>query len=342
MDIVSHERNYTPIDLLTRFHACSRVRESGWKISKACSFYHVKRSSLFRWLKQFDGTVDSLKDRTHRPLTPHPRSLSEEIIRKVLNLKRRNPNESYMYIWIKMHRDNYVISLSSVLRILKRAKEYTPYVSNAKKKHDKKYHTPKMIGEKFQMDVKFVPHECKTSDVISQNFYQYTILDECNRKRFLYFTNEHSMYESAVALERAIEFFGYAPLVLQTDNGLEFSETSKRKDNAPTSRKYPNILERVCIKYGIIHKFIRPRTPEHNGKVERSHRIDQDKFYRTLRFYSLDDLRIQGKAYNKRYNNTPRFVLKCKTPNEIELDLIDEFHRIREEQGHKSLTSIES
>lgn len=97
----------------------------------------------------------------------------------------------------------------------------------------------------------------------------------------------------------------------------------------------------MCIEFGIIHKFIRPRTPEHNGKVERSHRIDQDKFYRTLRFYSLDDLRKQGKAWNQRYNNMPRFVLNCHTPNEIELELKKEFLKIRSEQGHKSLTSFE-
>lgn len=342
MNIVSHERNYIPIDLETRFHACLRVRESKWKISKACSYYHVKRSSLFRWLKQFDGSADSLKDRSHRPLSPHPRTLSEKTVSKVLNLKRRNPDESYMDIWMKMRRNNYVISLSSVLRILKRAKKYTPYVSNAKKKHNKKYHTPTMLGEKWQMDVKFVPQECKVPQIISKSYFQYTILDECNRKRFLYFTNEHSMYETAVALRKAIEFFGYAPLILQTDNGWEFSDSVRHDDKAPTGRKYPNILESTCIEFGIIHKFIRPRTPEHNGKVERSHRIDQDKFYRTLRFYSLDDLRKQGKVWNKKYNNMPKFVLKCKTPNEVELELIDEFHRIREEQGQKSLTSIES
>ena len=56
MDILTHQRNYIPIDLETRFHACKRVKESHWKISKACSFYHVKRSSLFRWLKKFDGS----------------------------------------------------------------------------------------------------------------------------------------------------------------------------------------------------------------------------------------------------------------------------------------------
>lgn len=342
MDIVSHEKNYIPIDLETRFHACKRVKESKWKIRKACSFYHIKRSSLFRWLKAFDGTEESLKDHSHKPKTPHPRTLSEKVVRKVLNLRRRNPEASYMEIWLKMHRNNYVISLSSVLRILKRANEYVPYVSNAKKKHDKEYHTPKMIGEKWQMDVKYVPSECKVLALSSTNFFQYTILDECNRKRFLYYSNEHSMYETVNALKEAIEYFGYTPLVLQTDNGWEFTDQARKKDKGKNLRNYPNLLEAACTEYGIIHKLIRPRTPEHNGKVERSHRIDQDKFYRTLRFYSLDDLKMQGKAWNKRYNNMPRFVLKCKTPNEIELELKEEFLRIRTSKDQKSPTSIES
>ena len=51
MYILTHERNYVPIDLETRFHACDRVKTSHWKITKVCSFYHVKRSSLFRWLE---------------------------------------------------------------------------------------------------------------------------------------------------------------------------------------------------------------------------------------------------------------------------------------------------
>lgn len=102
------------------------------------------------------------------------------------------------------------------------------------------------------------------------------------------------------------------------------------------------MLKTICVEYGIIHKFIRPRTLEHNGKVERSLKIDQDKFYRTLKFYSLDDLRHQGKARNKRYNNTPRFILKCKTPNEVEVELKNDLIKIRGKQGLKSLISFES
>ncbi len=46
------------------------------------------------------------------------------MVQKTLNIKRRKPNDSYMEIWLKLQRNSYVISLSSVLRILKRAKEY--------------------------------------------------------------------------------------------------------------------------------------------------------------------------------------------------------------------------
>lgn len=265
MDIVTQERNYIPIDLLTRFHACQRARESRWKVSKVCSFYHVKRSSLFRWLHKYDGIEESLIDKTHKPLSPHPKSLSEEVITKVINLRRRNPEDSYMEIWLKMHRNHYVISLSSVLRVLKRAKEYIPYVSNAKKKHDKSYHTPKMLGEKWQIDVKYVPQECAVGNIFDDKFYQHTILDECNRKRFLYFSREHSMYETSIAIRKAIEFFGYSPLVLQSDNGFEFSDQQRRKTKGVNIRQYPNILETTCIEFGIVHKFIRPRTPERNG-----------------------------------------------------------------------------
>lgn len=64
--------------------------------------------------------------------------------------------------------------------------------------------------------------------------------------------------------KRAIEFFGYAPNILQTDNGAEFTHPTK------TNRIHP--LDVFCNKYHIQHKLIRPRTPWHNGKVERSHR----------------------------------------------------------------------
>jgi len=199
-----------------------------------------------------------------------------------------------------------------------------------------------MVHEKWQIDVKFVPNECKSVH-LDGKFYQYTILDECSRKRALYFTNEHNMYETVKALNYAHAMFGCLPKVIQSDNGFEFTDKANRKVGAKHSRQYDNYLERFLKENNIMYQLIRPRTPEHNGKVERSHRIYQDKFYRNLKFYSLNDLKEQGKRWNKRYNNIPKAVLGFKTPNEVELEklkqLLDDTGEMR---CDKSLASFES
>ncbi len=76
-----------------------------------------------------------------------------------------------------------------------------------------------------------------------------------------------------------------------------------------------------CNTYGIEHKKIRPRTPWHNGKVERSHRNDQERFYNYLKFYSFNDLQEQMKRYLNRSNNIPMSVLGWKSPNQKHREL---------------------
>ena len=74
----------------------------------------------------------------------------------------------------------------------------------------------------------------------------------------------------------------------------------------------------------IQHKLIRPITPRHNGKVERSQRNDQQRFYSYLKFYSYNDLLMQIKAYLKRSNNIPIQSLNWLTPLEIRQKLQQE------------------
>jgi len=61
----------------------------------------------------------------------------------------------------------------------------------------------------------------------------------------------------------------------------------------------PTLFEKTAAELGIRHKLIRPYTPRHNGKVERSHREDQKIFY------SLDDFVKQLAVHNRRSNNLP-------------------------------------
>ena len=43
---------------------------------------------------------------------------------------------------------------------------------------------------------------------------------------------------------------------------------------------------------GIGHLYIKPRTPRLNGKVERSHRIEAEEFYRLLDGVVIDDAAV--------------------------------------------------
>jgi len=320
-------RNCLPHLFETRLHSCRRIRESGWPMRKVLSYYHVKRSSVYRWLKRFDELgEEGLKDRSHRPLSDHPRKTPPEVAGKVRRLHDQAGRNSWssVDIWVRMATDGFAISYSTVLRILKGLDGYQAYRTNPKR-HTGKYHTPPFPGDKWQMDVKFVPPECRSPSLPSdKSYFQYTILDEASRKRFLWFADEHSMYESVRALAAAIAFFGYGPKVLQTDNGIEFTDATFARPGAKYAKAGPCLLDAFCSANGITHKLIRPRTPEHNGKVERSHRIDQEKFYRTLSFYSLSDLREQGKRWNARYNATPRIVLGLRSPDQAELEKLVE------------------
>ena len=95
-----------------------------------------------------------------------------------------------------------------------------------KKKHNGKYDTPKALGVKWQLNVKYVPTACYSGND-GEKFYQYTIIDEADRERFIYPYREQSGYSAVDFIKRIILSFGYAPEIIPTDNGSEFCNTSK-------------------------------------------------------------------------------------------------------------------
>ena len=70
---------------------------------------------------------------------------------------------------------------------------------------------------------------------------------------------------------------------------------------------------------GIGHIYIRPATPRLNGKVERSHRIDAEEFYRLLDGVVIDDSglfndKLQGMGELLQLPPTPR---RPRRPNPL-------------------------
>ena len=291
-------KRYLPHELKTRIHAVETYR-NGNSIDYVCRKYHISRISLWRWDKKYDGTPESLMDKSHRPISRHPNAHTDEEIKWIKDLIRRNPHITLCELWIKLKiNKGYNRHIVSLYRVLKRIGFYNqPLISGTSK---------------------YVPNECKENNLPEETrFYQYTCIDEASRKIFLYWYDEHTPANTVDFIKRCIDYYKYKPEEIQTDNGTEFTYNKERI-------KVLHPMDEFCINNNIYHHKIRPRTPRHNGKVERSHRNDNERFYSFLSFYSLEDLIKQGTKYLKRSNNIPMQVLNYLTPIEMRKKLLNQ------------------
>ena len=318
MSSITQNKRYLPHEITTKENSVKLYRQTK-DIGFVCRRYHISKASLMRWNKQYDGSRESLAPKSHRPHTQHPNAHTEQELNWIRNLHRRNPNISVCEMYGKLRQEKaYSRHPGSLYRVFVRLGYRTKVESTKKKsKHTGHYDTPEELGIKWQMDVKYVPAACYAG-TDGDKYYQYTMIDEASRERFIYAYKEQSSYSTIDFTKRAIIFFGYAPETIQTDNGGEFTHSSK------TNRVHP--FDVLCNQLNIHHKTIRPKTPWHNGKVERSHRNDQERFYNYLRFYSLEDLQLQMKRYLRRSNRIPMSVLGWKSPAEKRREI--EFARV--------------
>jgi transposase InsO family protein len=164
-------------------------------------------------------------------------------------------------------------------------------------------------GEKVQIDVKEVPYHCLKGAARrdGKRLYQWTAIDECTRLRYVFGYEEHTPENSVNFLNRLRKAFPFQIQTVQTDNGTEFtyrfiSETEK----CP--------FEKALAAQGINHKLIPPRTPWHNGKVERSHRNDQRYFYDWEKFQSVHELNEKLIAHLSWSNNKAMRTLGWLSP----------------------------
>ena len=279
-------------------------------VTKAAIRYNTNRQYIYRWLKRYDGTMESLADRSHRPHS-HPNQHTEAELELIRNMRRRNPNTGLVVFWVKLRQRGYSRSISGLYRVLTRSGQMAVRLPNPKY-IPKPYEQMQYPGQRIQIDVKYVPNACLVGDAVGQKFYQYTAIDEYSRFRILEAFEEHSTYSSAEFIKHVVKAFPYAIECVQTDNGLEF--TNRLNSNGT---KKQTLFEKTLCDLGIQHKLIKPFTPRHNGKVERSHRKDNQEFYASHSFYSFLDFKAQLEKRQRQYNNFPMRPLNWRSPKHV-------------------------
>ena len=296
-------------------------------VQKAAMKCHASPASIYRWQKMLEtgnGDIRSLAKQSTRP-HHHPNEHTRAEITLIKNLRKRNPNIGLQDLWIKLKKRGYRRSQPALLKILRRLEMPT----NQKTRRSPtcvKNHTYEQMtypGERVQIDVKYVPKECLSNEFKQKypelKLYQYTAIDEYSRYRILGGYHEHDTYASSLFLCQVVSAFkaiGIEVKCVQTDNGAEFTKQflAKKENNH-------SMFETTAHKLGIKIKRIKPHTPKHNGKVERSHREDQKLFYSEM--VRLNHLITDVEGYKRRLkrhqdktNNRPMRPLGYLSPIE--------------------------
>ena len=285
-------------------------------VSRVSRKYDKSRSYIYFWRKRFDGTIESLACRSRRPHN-HPNQHTEEEIKLIGKMRRRNPKLGIVELWARLRSRRYSRCVESLWRVLRR-EGLLPEEAPKKKYTPKPYEQMTYPGQRVQVDVKVVPRACVADPEL--RLFQYTAIDEFTRLRFLAAYPEQSTYSSADFLRKLRAWYarrGIQVECVQTDNGFEFTNRF-----SASKRNLPTLFEKTAAELSIRHKLIRPYTPRHNGKVERSHREDQKRFYSCRSFYSLNDFAKQLAVHNRRSNNLPMRPLRWMSPAEVTVQYV--------------------
>lgn len=287
-------------------------------VTKAAIKFKMHRKTIYRWREKYDGTTKSLKNKSRRPHS-HPNQHTEQEIKLIKDYKNKNKETGLVVLWVKLRRKGYTRTITSLYRVMRRLGIYNKAPSKKKEYEPKPYEQMTYPGERVQVDVKYVPKENLTEEVRQKDgrYYQYTALDEYTRKRKMWASKELSTRASAEFVEVIRKYFPFKIECIQTDNGFEFTNRLN-----PQGTKKKTMFEKKLEELGIRHKLIKPMTPRHNGKVERSHRKDQERFYYNKIFCSFEDFKNRLKYWEREYNNFPMEPLKWLSPNEKYLEHI--------------------
>lgn len=280
-------------------------------VTKAAIKFRMHRKTIYRWLTKYDGTAKSLMNKSRKPKS-HPRQHTEKELKMIKDFKANNKDTGLVVLWVKLKKKGYTRRVESLYRVMCKMGIYKKTPSKKKEYVPKPYEQMEYPGERVQIDVKYVPRKCLTKELIEkeEKYYQYTAIDEYTRYRYIWFSKEQSTYSSTEFVNRLIKAFEFKIECIQTDNGFEF--TNRLNTYKDTKTMFENRLESL----GIRHKLIKPKTPRHNGKVERSHRKDQERFYYKKIFHSFEDLVNRSKYWIKEYNTFPMRPLNWLSPKE--------------------------
>ena len=146
-------------------------------ITRVAALYATTRQYVYRLMKRYDGSLESLRDKSRRP-RHNPNEHSHAEFSLIRNMLRRNKNTGLVVLLVKLREKDCTKSISALYRVMKRIGEASIPLPNPKKKYvPKPYEQMQYPDQRVQVDVKFVPKVCHVGEAEGKQFYQYTAID---------------------------------------------------------------------------------------------------------------------------------------------------------------------
>ena len=276
-------------------------------VAKICPY---SQRSLERWLSAYKKYGEKeLEPKSTRPKT-NPRETPIRIKEKIIQLRKETKLGALKLHW-KLKKQGINIHPRTIGKIIK--KEGLTRKYRTKKIRYKYLRAQLQAGELVEIDVKYVPQRIE-----GRRYYQFTAIDCATRWRYLNVYDDSSTYSALKFLKELIGITPFRIRAIKTDNGSYFTNryTGYLKSSDPLNPKL-HPFDLLCQELGIIHYLIDPGKPQQNGKVERSHRTDQEQFYDRITFKDEKELKQKLRIWNREYNNLEHCGLNGKTPNEM-------------------------
>ena len=285
-------------EIQLRLRILKYAEETG-HVGRTCRYFGIGRASFYRWKSAFEKHGESGLARK-KPIPKNPRNRTPpEIVEKVLHLRKTYHLGPMRIVWYLARYHDIKISAAGVSRILKRnGLNRLPRGTRLRKVHTTRYQQ-QVPGHQIQVDVKFLIFRGKDGKPIKR--YQYTAIDDATRVRALKVYNRHTQANAILFMDYVLKSFPFRVREVRTDNGHEFQ-----------AKFHWHVEDQ-----GIRHAYIKPRSPQLNGKVERSHRTDQEEFYQLLTYKDDVDLEEKLAHWERFYNlSRPHGAFNGKAPYE--------------------------
>lgn len=294
----------------------------------------ISERTIRSWKARFEKLgINGLRDKSRAPkYVANKKDRSGVLQANIIRLHNTEPGLTYLQTLIILmgEESKDVATLSWIARTRKRL-GLTKKIKIKTNEHKLRYEIP--TPGFLQIDTKLVEKDGELGEWL----YQFTAIDECTRVRFLAGSLTKGAAAATKFLEDAVIFFknlGVKVQRAQTDNGTEFTLPHNDATLASYARGETDeaLFTSKCDELGIRHKLIKPRTPQLNGKVERSHRIDNDRFYSRFRFGRYDALDHALKTvWMPEYNELrPHGALGGKTPMQFLRERLEKIQNEKE------------